>query len=99
MTKPFAVTFNGYFNAPADAIYDFQVESTYSAAIDIDGFTLIDDTGTPARKTRSAVVPLKAGLHKISLRYNNGGGEPFWRVRWALKGQNWRNLGGGELVH
>ncbi|MGB5013280.1 MAG: family 20 glycosylhydrolase, partial [Pyrinomonadaceae bacterium] len=99
LTKPFAVTFNGYFNAPADAIYDFQVESTYSAAIDIDGFTLIDDTGTPARKTRSAVVPLKAGLHKISLRYNNGGGEPFWRVRWALKGQNWRNLGGGELVH
>lgn len=99
LTKPFAVTFNGYFNAPSDAIYDFQVESTYSAAIDIDGFSLIDDTGTPERKTRSAVVPLRAGLHKISLRYNNGGGEPFWRVRWALKGQNWRNLGGGELVH
>ena len=99
LTKPFAVTFNGYFNAPADAIYEFQVESTYSAAIDIDGFNLIDDTGTTARKIRSAVVPLKAGLHKISLRYNNGGGEPFWRIRWALKGQNWRNLGGGELVH
>ncbi len=99
LTKPFAVTFIGYFNAPSDAIYDFQVESTYSSAIEIDGVRLIDDIGTPDKKTRSAVLPLRAGLHKISLRYNNGGGEPFWRVRWAIKGQNWRTLGGGELVH
>jgi len=99
LTKPFAVTFNGYFNAPSDAIYDFQVESTYSAAIEIDGVRLIDDIGTPDKKTRSAVIPLRAGLHKISMRYNNGGGEPQWRVRWAIKGQNWRNLGGGDLVH
>ncbi len=99
LKRPFAVTFNGYINAPVDAIYEFQVESTYSAAVELDGLKLIDETGTAERKTRSNVVPLRAGLHKISLRYANSSGDPFWRVRWAIKGQNWRNLGGGELIH
>ena len=63
------------------------------------GETQFDEAGTKDRKTRSSVVALKAGLHKLSMRYNNHGGDPFFRVRWAIKGQNWRNIGGGELVH
>ena len=55
--------------------------------------------GTKDRADHSEVVPLLAGLHKIGFRYNNHGGDPFFRVRWAIKGQQWRNLGGGELVH
>jgi hexosaminidase len=99
--KPFAVTFNGYFNAPADGMYEFEIASTYTAGLEIDGVKMIDDTGKGDRKTRTAVIPLKAGLHKIGLRYANSGGDPFFRVRWAFKGQQWRNLGGGtgELVH
>jgi hexosaminidase len=99
LKRPFAVSFDGYLNVPVDAIYEFQAESTWGAIILIDSENLIDVTGTKDRSTRSEVVPLKAGLHKISLRYKNGGGEPFFRVRWAIKGQNWRNIGGGELVH
>ncbi len=98
--KAFAVTFNGYFNAPVDDMYEFQIDSTYTAGLDIDSVKMIDDSGKGDRKSRSAVIPLKAGLHKISLRYANSGGDPFFRVRWAIKGQQWRNLGGtGELFH
>jgi hexosaminidase len=99
LKQPFAVAFDGYFNAPVDGIYEFQVESTWDAGVSIGGQKLIDATGTGERAVRSEIVPLKAGLHKFSLRYNSRGGEPFWRVRWAIKGQNWRNLGGGDLVH
>ncbi len=99
LTKPFAVTFDGYFNAPIDGIYDFQAESTFSTSFEIDGFKLIDGTGTAERKVRSNIVPLKAGLHKIGLRYANSGGEPFFRVRWGIKGQGMRAIGGGELFH
>ena len=99
LKQPFAVSFNGYFNAPIDGIYEFQVESTWDTSILIGGEKLIDASGSAERKTRSELIPLKAGFHKISLRYNHRGGEPFWRVRWAIKGQNWRNISGGELVH
>ncbi len=95
----FGVTFDGYLNIPADGMYEFQAESTWDTAVFIDGEKLIEDAGIKDRKIRSAIIPLRAGLHKVSLRYNNHGGDPFFRVRWAIKGQNWRNIGGGELVH
>ncbi|MEP6789513.1 MAG: family 20 glycosylhydrolase, partial [Acidobacteriota bacterium] len=99
LKQTFGVTFDGYFNAPVDGIYEFQVESTWDAGIFVGGVKLIDDVGTADRKTRSDVVALRAGLHQVSLRHNNRGGDPYYRVRWAIKGQNWRNIGGGELVH
>ncbi len=95
----FGVTFDGYLNIPVDGLYEFQAETTWDTAIFIGGEKLIDDAGTKDRKTRSSVIPLRAGLHKASLRYNSHGGDPFFRVRWAIKGQNWRNIGGAELVH
>jgi hexosaminidase len=52
----------------------------------------------PDRRIRSAIVPLKAGFHKISLMYDHRGDNPVFNVRWAIKGQNWRGIG-GELVH
>ena len=95
----FGVAFDGYINIPADGIYEFQTESTWDASVFVGGERLIDETGTKDRAFRSAVVPLKAGLHKISLRYNNRGGDPLFRVRFGIKGQGLRVIGGGELVH
>ncbi|CAN5369748.1 hypothetical protein BH10ACI3_BH10ACI3_17280 [soil metagenome] len=99
LKQSFGVTFDGYLNVPVDAIYEFQAETTWDTTILLDGERLIDDAGTKDRKIRSNVIALRAGLHKISLRYNHRGGDAFWRIRWAIKGQNWRNLSGGELVH
>lgn len=95
----YSVAFDGYLNVPIDSIYEFQADSTWDASISVDGEKLFDNAGTAERKVRSGVVPLRAGWHKVSLRYNHSGGEAFWRIRWAIKGQNWRNINGGELVH
>ncbi len=99
LKKPFGASFDGYFNAPVDAIYEFQIESTWDADLFIGGEKLVGQLGTKDRAIHSEVLPLRAGLHKIGMRYNNQGGEPFFRVRWAIKGQNWHNIGGGELMH
>jgi hypothetical protein len=48
---------------------------------------------------KSTIVPLKAGLHKISLRYNHRGGDAHFRFRVGIKGQGLRQIGGGELVY
>ncbi len=65
----------------------------------LDGQTIIDDSGTKDRKVRSAIVPLKAGLHKISLRYNHRGGDAAFRFLYGLKGQGLARQYGGEFVH
>ncbi len=99
LKKPFAVTFDGVFLAPQDGVYEFQVDSPWDATIVLGGKMIINDAGTKDRTMRSAIVPLKAGLHKLSLRYNNRGGEPFWRFSFGIKGQGLRRAYGGEFVH
>lgn len=97
--KTFGVTFEGYINIPADGIYNFQIDSTWDRSLSIDGQMLIDEAGTKDRAIKSAVVPLKAGWHKIAIHYDHREGEMFFRVRYGLKGQGLRQIGGGELVH
>jgi hexosaminidase len=97
--QPFAAAFDGYINVPADGVYDFQVDSTWDTVLNIDGENLINETGTKDRTTRSAVVPLRAGLHRVHVAYNNRGDVPALRLRWGIKGQGLRNLGGSDLLH
>ncbi|MGI8812644.1 MAG: family 20 glycosylhydrolase [Pyrinomonadaceae bacterium] len=99
LKQPFSATFDGYLDIPADGIYELQIDSTWNASLIFDGQRLIDDTGTRDRKVRSAVVPLKAGLHKISLRYNHRGGDLNFRLRYGIKGQGLRQANGGEFYH
>jgi hexosaminidase len=102
---PFTVSFDGYMNIPADGIYEFQVESTWDASISVGRdenrapASLIEVKGTKDRSVHSDVVALKAGLHKVHFAYSNHGGTPLFRIRWGIKGEGLRAIGGGELVH
>lgn len=99
LKQPFAVTYDGYFRAPSDGLYEFQVDSTWDTTVVLAGGMIIDDVGTAERKVKSAIIPLKAGLHRISIRYNHRGGDAAFRFRWGLKGQGLRQAGGGEFVY
>jgi hypothetical protein len=100
------VQYDAYISVPAEGIYEFQVDSTWDATIVLGGnrsggqTMIINDAGTADRKVRSAVVPLKAGLHFISIRYNKrGDGDPSFRFRWGLKGQGLRGLEPRDLFY
>ena len=97
--KPFSVTYDGYFRAPADGVYELQVDSTWDTTVVLGGAMVIDDAGTKDRKVRSTLVPLKAGLHRISIRYNHRGGDASFRFRWGIKGEGLRQAYGGEFVY
>jgi hypothetical protein len=99
LKQPFSVTYDGYFRAPSDGVYEIQVDSTWDATVVLAGAMIIDDAGTKDRKVKSAIIPLKAGLHKISMRYNHRGGDVAFRFRWGIKGEGLRQAGGGEFVH
>jgi hexosaminidase len=92
LKQPFGVSFDGYISIPADGIYEFQIDSTWDVTFLLDEEMIIDDAGTNARKVRTGIAPLKAGLHKISIRYNHRGGDAAFRVRWGIKGQGLRGL-------
>jgi hexosaminidase len=97
--KTFGVTFEGFLDVPVDGVYEFQIDATWSRSLSIDGQQLIDEAGTKDRSVKFAIVPLKAGWHKISVHYDHGEGDMFWRVRFGIKGQGLREIYGGEFVH
>lgn len=99
LKQRFGLSYDGYINIPADGVYEFQVDSTWDTTVLVADQRIIDDEGTMDRKVRSAVIPLKAGLHKISIRYNHRGGEAVFRFRWGLKGQGLRGLEARDMVY
>lgn len=99
LKKPFGVQFDGYIKAPADGVYEFRVDATWDTTLVLGDQMIINDAGSKDRKVRSAIVPLKAGLHKISLRYNHRGGDPYFTVRWGVKGRPLAQVFGAEFVH
>jgi hexosaminidase len=100
LKQPFGVSFDGYINIPVDGIYEFQVDSTWDTTVVLGGNKMIiDDAGTKDRKVRFAMVPLKAGLHKISIRYGHRGGEAAFRFRWGIKGEGLRGIETRDLFH
>lgn len=99
LKKSFGVAFEGYLKIAQDGIYELQIDSTWDASLDLGGKRVIDEAGTKDRKMKSVVVPLKAGLHKIALRYDHREGDAHFRFRVGLKGQGLRQIGGAELVH
>jgi hexosaminidase len=93
------VTYDGYLAVSTDGLYEFQVDSTWDAIVVVAGAMIIDDVGTKERKVKSAIIPLKKGMHKVSIRYGHGGGDAAFRFRYGIKGQGLRQAGGGEFVH
>lgn len=95
----FGVQFDGYIKIAVDGVYELEVDSTWDATVVMNDGMIIDDAGTAERKIRSVIVPLKAGLHKISIRYNHRGGTPHFRFRYGIKGRGLTQAWGGEFVH
>ena len=99
LKKPFTVQLDGYFRAPADGVYEFQLESTWDGTVMLGDKQIIANKNGPASARNSALVPLKAGLHKMILQYKHGGGDLNFRFRWAVKGEALRQAYGSEFVH
>ena len=75
----FAMRFDGYFRAPARAVYTFQAGANSGCRLFIDGKPLIenDESGGMQGKVKTAQIPLESGLHQITLlSYFGSVGQP-----------------------
>ena len=94
----FEVRFAAFFVAPSDGIYEFQVESTGGSSFTMHGITAKVE-GAGSRAVSSVILPLKKGLHPFDLNHQYRGPKDMLRLRYGIKGQGLRQIGGGELVH
>lgn len=94
----FGAQFDGYIYAPEDAIYEFEVDAKDGIVLQIGDEKIIEVDGKHARQSRSAIVPLAKGYHKIHLRnFQTGGDDSSLSLRRGIKGANLSRLSGGEL--
>jgi hexosaminidase len=99
LKSPFGARFDAYIYAPADAIYEFELESKDGAVLTIGDTKLIDLDGIHPKQKKNAAVPLAKGYHKFNLRYfNNGGTDPgVLNLRWGIKNQILNRVSGNDL--
>ncbi len=70
----FALRFEGYFRAPAQAVYTFQAGANNGCRVIVDEKSVIENDASDGLPTgiKSADVPLQAGLHKLTVLYYFG---------------------------
>lgn len=68
----FALRFDGYFRAPARAVYTFKAGATSGCRLYLDGRNVIENDAAGKGGSLSADVPLEAGLHRMTVLYYFG---------------------------
>ena len=93
----FGVRFYGYMRAPADGAYRFALQGDDRSALYIDGAMAIGNDSHD--RTIEAVVPLRAGWHRLRLDWYQREGGMSLSLRMAAPNQDWKALDAAEVKH
>ncbi|MEN8192805.1 MAG: GH92 family glycosyl hydrolase [Bacteroidota bacterium] len=80
--KYFGFKYDGYIKVPNDGIYTFYLESNDGSRLYIDGEEIIENDANHGMITETCSIALKAGFHKIDLKYFQAGGGKGLKVSW-----------------
>ncbi|MBC8185402.1 exo-alpha-sialidase [candidate division KSB1 bacterium] len=80
--RNFGLIFEGYIKIPKDGRYTFYLESNDGSVLYLDDHKFIDNDGPHGTYEKSASTALRAGKHKIELRYFQMGGSHTLKVSW-----------------
>ncbi len=78
----FAYIFKGFIKVPKEGKYTFYLESNDGSVLWMDGYKLIDNDGAHGAYERTASTSLRAGMHKIKVKYFQLGGGSLLNVLW-----------------
>ena len=95
----YGVQMSGFLDVPADDYYRFDVTSDDGAVLEIDGETVIDNDGNHAPRLLAGHIPLRRGLHALTLRYFQSKGGAALDIRWAGASGAPQPLDGSSLKH
>lgn len=95
----FGFRFNGFIKVPKDGIYTFYLKSNDGSRLYIDGEELIENDANHGAVEEPGQVALKAGLHKIMVKYFQCGGGKALQVNWSAPGVEKREIPASVLFH
>ena len=98
-TMKYGVRFEGYVKVEADGFYRFAIESDDGSVLRIDDEVVVDNDGNHGPQSVTGHIPLRRGLHKISLRYYQSEGGAALSVGWAAEDDELQPLAGAALFH
>ena len=79
----FGLRFDGFIKVPKDGLYTFYLKSNDGSRLFIDGSELIENDANHGAVEEPGNISLKAGLHKIMVKYFNCGGGKALNVNWS----------------
>ena len=82
----FGYMFDGYIKVPADGIYTFYLLSNDGSRLFIDDREIIENDANHSAVEEPGQIALKAGLHKIRVKYFQCGGRKELKVSWQGPG-------------
>ena len=93
----FGYRYHGYIEVPKDGIYNFFLISNDGSKLYIDGEELIENDANHGAVEEPGRVGLKAGLHKILVKYFQCGGGKALKVSWSGPGFDKHEIRAQEL--
>lgn len=93
LPAPFGIVFEGEIMIPQNGPVIFSLTSDDGSILQIDGITIIDNSGAHPQKTIEQFVSETKGWHKVKLLYNDFGGGMMARLMWR------NEPGGFETIH
>ncbi len=85
--EQFGLRYQGDLVVPANDVYRFVLGSDDGAQLYIDGKLVVDRDGLQSPGDTSADVALARGVHRIDLRYFQGGGDRLLQLKLGRTGQ------------
>ncbi len=95
----FAFTFKGYISIPKDGFYTFYLESNDGSVLILNDDKIIDNDGAHGNAEESASISLKAGMHKIEVKYFQLGGGQLLKLAWEAPGFEKQEIPAVVLFH
>jgi hexosaminidase len=86
----FGLVFTGYLEVPTGGIYTFSLTSDDGARLRIGDRLVVDNDGIHGVSEQSGMIGLAAGLHAVTIRYFQRGGESELRLEAKLAGSGER---------
>ena len=83
---------SGYLLVESSGTHQFDLLSDDGGWLDVDGSTVVDNGGAHGAQQATGSVSLQAGIHRLRVRYFQGGGDAALRITWTRPGGPTRRL-------
>ncbi len=95
----FGFRYTGFIKVPKDGIYTFYLKSNDGSRLYIDGEELIENDANHGAVEEPGTVVLRAGLHRIEVKYMQCGGGKSLIASWSGPGIEKQEIPASVLFH